>query len=183
VFRGLGARRGVRLLRRSTTGGEARSRSRSHLLHLAARTAAPNRQGCRAIPCARPLPRRFILSARARVWHRSSHLGVASRCRGGRHRQGLWPHPRARRRRLVHAAPGNAGAAHHGRAVRPATDLVGTLSRPCADPSLFLAAEPPARALGLHTRLYRQRAPARLARLHCANEPASADVALDRAVN
>ncbi len=67
--------------------------------------------------------------------------------------------------------------------ITAATDLVGTLSRPCADPSLFLAAEPPARALGLHTRLYRQRAPARLARLHCANEPASADVALDRAVN
>ncbi len=84
---------------------------------------------------------------------------------------------------VLFAAPGNAGAAHHGRAVRPATNLVGTLSRPCADPSLFPAAEPLAGALGLHTRLYRQRAPARLARLHCANEPASADVALDRAVD
>src|SRR2546428_607922 len=37
--------------------------------------------------------------------------------------------------------------------------------------------------ISLHARLYRQRAPARVARLHCANEPASADVALDRAVD
>jgi hypothetical protein len=48
---------------------------------------------------------------------------------------------------------------------------------------LFLAAEPVARALGLHARLYRQRATARLARLRSANEPRSADVALDRAVD
>src|SRR6266516_7342438 len=32
-----------------------------------------------------------------------------------------------------------------GRAARPAVNLVGTLSRPCADPSLFLATEPVAR--------------------------------------
>jgi hypothetical protein len=56
VFRVLGARGAVRLLRRSTTRGDARSRSHRHLLHLAARTAAPNRQGCRAIPCAWSLP-------------------------------------------------------------------------------------------------------------------------------
>jgi hypothetical protein len=79
--------------------------------------------------------------------------------------------------------PGNACAAHHGRAARLAINLVGSLSRSCANPSLFRAAEPVARALGLRARLYRQHATARLARLHSAKEPGRADVALDQSID